>query len=250
MQFTYSAYKEVLAELQNNQYTFAQYHNHHLFDKSVILRHDVDLSPGEAVAFAHIESSLAVKSTYFFLLSSNLYNLASKECLEAVHEVHRMGHEVGLHFDESKYFNDEGFDPLFCAHVQCEAAQFEAMTGIPARSFSMHQPSSVSIKKDYCIEGLVNAYSKPFLDDYYYMSDSRRQWRVEPLHIIKSGKEKKLHLLTHPYWYNEAEKSLHDSLVKYVRDSAERDYRLVVDGVDDYRKAFSKDEYSRMFDHS
>ena len=45
--------------------------------KNILLRHDIDFSLESAKLLAKKENELKIKSTYFFMLSSNLYNLFS-----------------------------------------------------------------------------------------------------------------------------------------------------------------------------
>ena len=78
MYFTYKAYKKLIETLKSNNYSLTDYHSDDIFKKSVILRHDVDNSLEKALAFAQYEQQFRVKSTYFVLLTSNFYNIASQ----------------------------------------------------------------------------------------------------------------------------------------------------------------------------
>ena len=55
MKFTYEAYLNMLKRLNDRGYQFANYHNWDNFDKTVILRHDVDNSLKKAAAFSDWE---------------------------------------------------------------------------------------------------------------------------------------------------------------------------------------------------
>ena len=56
-------------------------------DRVVILRHDIDYSLDKAVALAELERELGVSSTYFVLLTSEFYNLLSKDNLSKISKI-------------------------------------------------------------------------------------------------------------------------------------------------------------------
>lgn len=103
MQFTYRAYKALIKRLRSKQYELVGYTDYESKDKCAILRHDVDTSIDKALELAALESQENVKSTYFFLLNTDFYNIASQNSMEKIQRIHAMGHEIGLHFDETKY---------------------------------------------------------------------------------------------------------------------------------------------------
>ena len=77
MRFTYGAYKDMLIKLREQGYVFSDYSSWKEIKKAVILRHDVDFDIPAAVRMAEIEHSMGISSTYFFLLSSDFYNIHS-----------------------------------------------------------------------------------------------------------------------------------------------------------------------------
>lgn len=89
--------------LREKGYSFADYLNYSNFNKAVILRHDVDFSLEKALEMAEIEKKEEVQSTYFILLSTNFYNIFSKESCDIIKKIQSLGHNIGLHFDEKKY---------------------------------------------------------------------------------------------------------------------------------------------------
>jgi hypothetical protein len=105
LDFTYTFYQNLISQLQDGGYTISDYHSYGKFDKVAILRHDVDMSIGKALKMAQIEHEIGVCSTYFFLISTDFYNIASKSSVSKISRIHDLGHEIGLHFDEVKYGN-------------------------------------------------------------------------------------------------------------------------------------------------
>jgi hypothetical protein len=214
--------------------------------RSAILRHDVDISMEKALAFAAFERGIGVRSTFFFLLTSPLYNLAAARNSSIVREIADMGHEVGLHFDESIYLGDSDCDADFTSHLNAEARLFEDLTGRKVRSFSMHQPSRRTIESDIRIAGFENAYSKEYMTEYHYVSDSMRRWKEDPIDVVHSMRHPRLQLLSHPFWYNDEEQTRHDSMLGYVLGGAAFRYDNFVSLVEDYRTEFPRPELDSM----
>src|SRR4051794_14022454 len=65
----------------------------------VLWRHDVDASVHRALVLARIEAELGVRSTYFFALRSEFYNLLESGVTRRAREILELGHWLGLHFD-------------------------------------------------------------------------------------------------------------------------------------------------------
>ena len=69
----------------------------------VILRHDIDMDLEAALRMSSIEKDLGIKSTYFFMVSSPLYNVFSSSGAQQVRQLLDAGHHFGLHFDCAVY---------------------------------------------------------------------------------------------------------------------------------------------------
>lgn len=218
--FTYAFYSELISCLRKEEYPFADYHNYEDYSKCVILRHDIDNSIDKSVAMAEIEARLGVKSTYFVLLTSDFYNVASKKNLEGLRKIQKLGHEIGLHFDEMAYIE---LDNVVGA-IKKEAGILSDIIGTEIPTVSMHRPSQKTLEANYEIPGMINSYSKTFFNDFKYLSDSRRRWREPVLDIIKSGQYDRLHILTHAIWYNEEEEDIHDTIKAFVTSANKERY--------------------------
>ena len=103
MEFTYDSYRKLISLLKQNAYQFCGYFDYTDKEKSVILRHDIDYCLERSVKLAQLEYEEGVQSTYFVLLKTDFYNPASKRANDCLKEIKAMGHEVGLHFDETVY---------------------------------------------------------------------------------------------------------------------------------------------------
>ncbi len=225
MEFTYDAYQRLLQSLQENGYRFASYHNWQEFDKCVILRHDIDTDIAKALRMAQIERAYGngVNSTYFVLLTSDFYNVASMNNLQMLRSIVGYGHEVGLHFDEVQYPNAAENVELLKELIIKEAGILSDLLGCPITTVSMHRPSKQILDSNLKIPGIINSYGDDFFKDFKYLSDSRRRWREPVEAIVASGHFQKLHILTHAFWYNKEELNIKQTIAGFIdRATADR----------------------------
>ena len=61
--------------------------------KYVILRHDIDAKPENALKVAKLEYDLGIKSTYYFRIINPVYNK------ETIMKINELGHEIGYHYE-------------------------------------------------------------------------------------------------------------------------------------------------------
>lgn len=230
MQFTYKAYSDLICYLRDNGYTISNYHDFDKFKKVAILRHDVDMSIDKALKMAKLEHEQRVCSTYFLLLSTDFYNVASKSSISQINQMQELGHEIGLHFDETKYGNISKLGGVL-PYLHDEVNALEIIIGTSIKAVSMHRPSNEMLEVDHDFDGIVNTYSKTFFHDFKYASDSRRNWREDVLGIIGSGQFERLHILTHPFWYNENELTLKESIVGFIDESKKERYHSIRDNI-------------------
>jgi hypothetical protein len=219
--FTYDSYIRLLNTVVENGYNYANYHNYREILNSCILRHDVDYDLNKALEFAKVESSIycagrEIQSTYFVLLTSPLYNIFSNTASGILKEIASMGHEIGLHFDETQYMGSS-FSPIHIVKcIQKELGILEQIIERPITVVSMHRPSQSIIEADITIPNAVNSYSQTFFKEFKYISDSRHNWRENPETIVSSGQYKRLHILTHPFWYTDKITSCRDKLFSFI----------------------------------
>lgn len=225
MEFTYKFYETLIKKLEESNYTNSSYHDYHKFKKTYILRHDVDNCLEKSLELAKVEYRLGVKSTYFILLSSNFYNIASKRSVMIIKEIKELGHEIGLHFDELKY--DENINISFTIKKECQIMSL--ILDMDIKSVSMHRPSNKTLDANYKIDGIVNSYDKIFFNDFKYISDSRRNWIENPFDAI--DKYDKLHILTHAFWYNTENKDIKQSVQDFVNKGNFNRYEIFKENI-------------------
>lgn len=239
MEFTYQAYTNLLNAIRNRGYSFTDYHNYREVTRPVIMRHDIDNSLEKALSLARIEHAHGVSSTYFVLLSTDFYNVFSKESNQILQAIMGLGHEVGLHFDEKRY-DVSNLEDLY-QHVAHEADILGRALGTEIRSLSMHRPSKWILENDMEFEGLVNSYSKAFLKDFKYVSDSRMNWREDVMKIVNEGAFEKLHILTHAFWYAEKSETMSDKILELINHAPVERYRSMKDNISDIGQIIPKE---------
>ncbi len=238
MDFTYKGYEQMLRLLKKQGYQFINYDDakNKLCDNDlfvVIMRHDIDMCIDKALLLAKLEKDMGVKSTYFVLLTSDFYNVFSRSNTEKLKAIMSMGHEIGLHFDEMQYADLGGAEDKVVERIVQEARILEKALGQPVKKVSYHRPSKSILEANLEIPGMLNSYGTEFFRDFKYISDSRRCWREPIRDIILSGEFHRLHILTHPFWYNEEEKNIHDSLLEFVAGANKDRYNILRENIRD-----------------
>ncbi len=194
----------------------------------IILRHDVDVSLEKALKMAEIENELGICGTYMVIPDSPLYCLEEKSSVSIIRKLTRMGHEVALHFDLSRYNKNEEITHNFDMKVtekqiHSSIKKMEDITQLPVMSISFHLPKFIPyyIKNNYRIirgplmfYGLVNAYSNKLMS--WYLSDSRGRWiDGPPLPKLVKPDKPLLQLLIHPIWWGNKHLSSEDRLQEF-----------------------------------
>ena len=161
-----------------------------------LLRHDVDASTDFAVRMAEVEAARGVRSTYFVMMRSTLYNVLNRRGCADVRRILDLGHDVGLHFDASHPAALNAAS--LTGQISEEMHLLSTVTGRAVTAFSLHQPNAEVLTQSLDVNGAVNAYA---LDErFVYVSDSNRDWRGrDVMALIADGKP--LQILAHPMWW-------------------------------------------------
>ena len=194
MKFTKEAYLELI-----NYYYSLGYRPHNIDStnsNNLIIRHDVDYSLSLAHRFAEFEAENGILSNYYILMSSDFYNPGSLKSSSILHSIIKMGHSIGLHFDESKY--DYSNTDELIKYIYHEKSNLEEIINMSVTSLTFHRPINSLFELPEIIDGMINLYSKRYFN-YNYFSDSRRDWRRDPFEIYKQNEP--VQLLVHPIWF-------------------------------------------------
>ena len=95
--FTLKIYKKFLHSLLANGYSFQTLEN---FieppnkEKIVILRHDVDRKPENALVISKIEKEASIRASYYFRIVKKSYDE------DIIKKIAEMGHEIGYHYED------------------------------------------------------------------------------------------------------------------------------------------------------
>lgn len=191
---------------------------------------------------AKIEYENEVCATYFILLCTDFYNVFSKRSKNILLELKALGHNIGLHFDETKYgiVNDE---KIFKDKIFNEISILENALNTKINIISMHRPSKWILDKNIILgKGVINTYSNRFFKEFKYVSDSRMNWRENIISIIESNKYNKLHILTHPIWYQDNQIEMKAILINFIKQQQENIYNYLDDNITNLGEVFKFQE--------
>ena len=101
MDFTIKTYKSLLQILMEKKYLFLSFQEYiqkkYSIQNSnlsfVILRHDVDRLPQNALRMAQLEAQMNIKSTYFFRVINKTFKP------NIIKKIAELGHEIGYHYE-------------------------------------------------------------------------------------------------------------------------------------------------------
>lgn len=164
--------------------------------KDIILRHDVDYHIDYALELAEIEKKLNIKSTYFFLLRSDFYNLFSFESTNKINIIKKLGHKISLHFDDAIY--NKNLKINFFREIKF----FEKMMNVKIDIISFHRPLKKYIQSNKSVFGISHTYQNKFMKKIKYFSDSRNKFSYgNPLSTLEYKKNISMQILIHPIWW-------------------------------------------------
>jgi len=95
LDFTIITYRRLLQALSTKGYSFQTMQDfiRHPEDSTIILRHDVDRLPSNALTCAKIESELKINASYYFRIVKGSY------VEDIIRQIAEMGHEIGYHYE-------------------------------------------------------------------------------------------------------------------------------------------------------
>ena len=195
MDFTIKTYKNLLSSLQSKAYSFQsfeQFIEKPDKKKTVVLRHDVDRLPENALKIAKIESRLGIKGSYYFRAVPESWD----ECV--IKEISSLGHEIGYHYENmdpvSLKFKFESsklvpgtneYNQLIDLAYEDFCVNLERLRKlVPVSTICMHgSPRSqfdnkaIWDKYDYREFGLIGEpYFDINFDEVFYLTDTGRRW--------------------------------------------------------------------------
>ena len=182
--FTYDAYARLLEEGAEAGLSFLTVREYlsgaDLPDGFVVLRHDVDRKPGNALDFARIEAERGIASTYY--VRTGTFDQATAREMEA------LGHEVGYHYEDL----DRADGDVAAARASFAANLERFRRVVDVDTVCMHgNPLTPHDNRDIWGGGvgydefdlLGEAYLSMDFSDVLYFSDTGRTWRDGALKV-------------------------------------------------------------------
>ncbi len=95
MDFTLPSYQLLLTSLKSAGYTFQTFYDFSLNpnERVIILRHDIDKRPKNALKMARLEKELGIVGSYYFR------SLPCSFDVEIIKQIAELGHEIGYHYE-------------------------------------------------------------------------------------------------------------------------------------------------------
>jgi len=177
--FTLAKYKFLLDILAANEYNFQTVEDFIIspLSKVVILRHDIDKMPLNALEFAKLEKSKDIYATYYFRIIPDSF------VQSIIREIAALGHNIGYHYEDVDLCKGD-IDKAFLSFK----TNLEKLRKIaPVKTICMHgSPLSrydnrkLWDKYDYRGEDII---CEPYLDIDFnkvlYLTDTGRRWNSE-----------------------------------------------------------------------
>jgi hypothetical protein len=150
-------------------------------DRFVVLRHDVDRKPRNALAMARIEAEHGVRSTYYFRTIEKTFRP------DLIERIAALGHEVGYHYEDLDRADGDPHAALSAFERELERlrslvdVETVCMHGNP---LSAHDNRDVWDHADFDqFDLLGEAYLSMDFTDVTYFSDTGRTWRDGDLKV-------------------------------------------------------------------
>lgn len=176
LDFTMEKYGELCRALLDAGYTPMTVHQY-LTDgpdgRTVVLRHDVDRRPENALRMAELEHALGIHATYYF---RHPYTFLP----EIIKQVLTLGHEVGYHYEVLSKANGDAKKAitLFTRELGAFRALCDVRTicmhGRPLSRYDNRDLWKTYDFRDYGIEG--EAYLSMADKGLLYLTDTGRNW--------------------------------------------------------------------------
>ena len=220
-------------------------------NKYVILRHDVDKMPENALEMAKIENNLGIQSTYYFRSTKNVFRP------DIMKQIYNLGHEIGYHYED--LVKAKGNTVKAIEIFEKELSNFRSICDI--KTICMHGNSlskwdNRDLWKSYSFQdfGIVGeAYVSIDFKKVLYLSDSGGLWNNSTIRIKDTIAQdslklpvqlnntdniidifrnntsyiKQIYLLVHPdRWNDSMDKWLFEYITKKFRNSAKVLYKI------------------------
>ena len=211
--FGTDAYLDFMNCIHNSSKGFSDFFD--ALPGTVVLRHDIDFSLDAALNIARLDKKLGITSSFFFMLSSNMYNLISSCSRDKVSEIADMGHRISLHYDPTAHNDiDAGF--------VLEKSLFEKLFNVELDIVSLHRPGKFLDNNNRKLFNVEHTYEDKYFKDMEYLSDSagkdcRMKWTQILNESVKANSP--IQLLLHPIWWSCTSDSPTQTLTSFLNQN-------------------------------
>ena len=217
--FTLDHYREIVQLAKDQGFQFILHKDEFVPErKDIIWRHDVEFSLDIALKMAVIEHGLGVKTTYFFQIHSEFYNILERYMSDILRDIQLLGHHIDSHYYDVQ--DEETLERT----IRQDKKYFEAVFGLELDTFSFHEttPFILSCQKDFYGD-MLNVYSGKIKSNYQYCADSTGFWRYEILdEVLLDPKVQHLQVLTHDAMWSERVLSPRQRVRSSIQANADR----------------------------
>lgn len=189
--FTPSMYLTLLEALKAAGYSFRTFEEYcgSPEGKCIILRHDVDRRPRNALMLSKIENRLGIKGSYHFRI------VGSSNEPDIIREIANLGHEIGYHYEDISFAAGHKSRSHTISEEELAAEAFNRFRSnleyfrqfYPVRVISMHGSPTGRVDNrlvwkfyDYRESGII---CEPYFDidfsEMLYLTDTGRRWDGE-----------------------------------------------------------------------
>lgn len=194
--FTVEKYMALLQSLIKARFNFQTFEEFlgAAKEKTIVLRHDVDLLPYNSLRFAQIQAENNIKGTYYFRAVSQSWDES------VIQQIHDLGHEIGYHYEcltttKGNLVNGiKDFETNLEKLRQLAPVSTICMHGSP---MSKHDSKDLWGKYDYRDYGIIG---EPYFDvDFkkvFYLTDTGRKWDGDKVSVrdrVESGFNQSFH---------------------------------------------------------
>jgi hypothetical protein len=186
--FTLAAYKKYLGVIKSSYANVMRFIDYFSLSKSevpasfIIIRHDVDRKPGNALKMAMLENEMEICSTYFFRTKPHTFK---PEIIRAIAD---KDHEIGYHYETLSDANGDfalalsDFEVNLYRLREVVPIKTIAMHGSPLKPYDNRDLWKKPENHDY-LKNRLNILGEVYLDiDYQeiaYINDTGRNWHSE-----------------------------------------------------------------------
>lgn len=196
--FTIKIFSELIESFIKNNYRFVTVREYFEMqpDNGIMLRHDIDKKPENALLLARIEQEFKIKGTYYFRIVKGSFDL------DIMKSISEFGHEIGYHYEDLSMNNGNIEQSInsFEKNLEKFREYFDVKTicmhGSPTSKFDNRDIWRIHNYKKF---GLIG---EPYLDlnfeNVFYLTDTGRMWNAKSVTL----RDKVTHLGNKPEFKN------------------------------------------------